>query len=102
LEVCYKLWESSWEDDAVKVDKENRVYSDPSKVHDIGHHGKYFKVPGAHLSEPSPQRTPVLFQAGASPKGRSFAGRHTELAFIGAPTKNAAKQTVTRLREAAA
>jgi long-chain alkane monooxygenase len=102
LEVCYKLWEGSWEDDAVKVDKVSRVYTDPTKVHDIRHEGKYFKVPGAHLSEPSPQRTPVLFQAGASSKGRAFAGRHTELAFIGAPTKNAARQTVTRLREAAA
>ena len=33
LEVCYKLWEESWEDDAVKLDKENRVFTDPSKVH---------------------------------------------------------------------
>jgi alkanesulfonate monooxygenase len=28
-----------------------------------------------HLSEPSPQRTPVLYQAGSSPAGRLFAAR---------------------------
>ncbi|GAA0594275.1 LLM class flavin-dependent oxidoreductase [Virgibacillus siamensis] len=99
VDVCYKLWEESWESDAVKLDKENGIYTDPNKVHDIHHEGKYYKVPGAHLSEPSKQRTPVLYQAGASPKGRAFASKHAELVFIGSPTKNAAKETVRRLRE---
>ena len=98
LEVCYKLWEESWEDDAVKLDKKAGIYTDPTKVHDIHHKGKYFNVPGAHLSEPSPQRTPVLFQAGASPKGRAFAAENAELVFIGAPTIKVAKETVKRLR----
>lgn len=99
VDVCYKLWEESWEGDAVKLDKENGIYTNPDKVHDIHHEGKYYKVPGAHLSEPSKQRTPVLYQAGASPKGRAFASKHAELVFIGSPTKNAAKETVRRLRE---
>lgn len=98
LEICYKLWEASWEDDAVKVDKANGIYTDPSKVHNINHEGKFFKVPGAHLSEPSPQRTPVLYQAGASPKGRAFAANNAELVFIGAPNIATAKETVTKLR----
>ncbi|SDB84102.1 FMN-dependent oxidoreductase, nitrilotriacetate monooxygenase family [Pelagirhabdus alkalitolerans] len=101
LDVCYKLWEGSWEDDAVELDAENDVYTDPAKVHDIQHEGHYYKVPGAHLSEPSPQRTPVLYQAGASKKGRAFAGRNAECIFIGAPTVHAAKQSVTKLREEA-
>ena len=46
LEVCYKLWEGSWEDDAVVRDAERGVYTDPAKVHDIGHHGSWFDVPG--------------------------------------------------------
>ncbi|SEU09779.1 FMN-dependent oxidoreductase, nitrilotriacetate monooxygenase family [Salinibacillus kushneri] len=99
LQVCYKLWEESWEDDAVKIDKENGVFADPDKVHDIHHEGPYFQVPGAHLSEPSPQRTPVLYQAGASKKGRAFAAKNAELVFIGAPTLHAAKKTVERLRQ---
>ncbi|HLR68385.1 MAG TPA: LLM class flavin-dependent oxidoreductase [Virgibacillus sp.] len=98
LKVCYKLWEGSWEDDAVKHDKENGIYTDPTKVHDIQHEGKYFKVPGAHLCEPSPQRTPVLFQAGASTRGRAFAAENGELVFIGSPTKQIAKNTVKKLR----
>ncbi|WP_449354049.1 LLM class flavin-dependent oxidoreductase [Virgibacillus natechei] len=98
LDVCYKLWEESWEDTAVKVDKENGMYADPDKVHDIKHEGKYYKVPGAHLSEPSPQRTPVLYQAGASKKGRTFAAKNAELVFINAPTLNTAKETVKKLR----
>ncbi|MCS0542603.1 NtaA/DmoA family FMN-dependent monooxygenase, partial [Aeromonas veronii] len=83
------------------LDKQNRIFADPSKVHDINHEGKYYKVPGAHLCEPSPQRTPVLYQAGTSSKGRAFAGKHAELIFIGAPTKNAAKHSVKKLREEA-
>ena len=98
LEVCYKLWETSWEDDAVKVDKENGIYTDPNKIHNINHEGKFFKVPGAHLSEPSAQRTPVLYQAGASPRGRAFAANNAELVFIGAPNIATAKETVTKLR----
>ena len=33
------------------------------------------------LSKPSPQRTPVLFQARASPKGKRFAAKHAEALF---------------------
>lgn len=84
LEVSYKLWEASWEDDAVIRDRESGIYSDPAKVHPIGHDGRLYTVPGIHLSEPSPQRTPVIFQAGASPKGRDFAARHGEAIFINA------------------
>ena len=82
LEVCYKLWESSWEDDAVVRNRENGVYTNPAKVHGINHEGKYYSVPGAHLSEPSPQRTPFLFQAGASARGRMFAAQHAEAVFL--------------------
>ena len=42
------------------------VYADPAKVHPIEHEGRWYQVPGVHLSEPSPQRTPVIYQAGAS------------------------------------
>lgn len=99
LDVTYKLWEQSWEDDAVVLDKEKGLYTDPSKVHDINHEGKYFKVPGAHLCEPSLQRTPVIFQAGASTRGRKFAAKHAELVFISVPTKEAGKVIVDKIRE---
>ncbi|MBF6394460.1 LLM class flavin-dependent oxidoreductase [Nocardia cyriacigeorgica] len=100
LEVLYKLWEGSWEDDAVVRDRERGIYVDPAKVHHIGHRGKHFTVPGVHLSEPSPQRTPVIYQAGASPRGVRFAAENAEAIFIAGPSKRVLGQTVSRVREA--
>ena len=82
LEVVYKLWEGSWEEDAVLRDTKRGIYADPGKVHQINHKGVHFDVVGPHLSEPSPQRTPLLFQAGSSTRGRSFAAKHAECVFI--------------------
>jgi long-chain alkane monooxygenase len=82
LEVVYKLWEASWDEDAVVADRTRRIYADPAKVHPIDHVGRWYRVAGPHLSEPSPQRTPVLFQAGASERGREFAARHAECVFV--------------------
>lgn len=98
LEVLYRLWETSWEDDAVVRDRTTGVYTDPAKVHPIEHEGKHFTVPGIHISEPSPQRTPVIFQAGASPRGVRFAAENAEAIFVGAPTKAILKDTVARIR----
>ncbi len=100
LDVVYKLLEGSWEDDAVRYDKETGVFADPAKVHDIRHEGRYFKVPGAAVTEPSPQRTPVIYQAGASTRGRAFAGKHAEAVFINAPTPELAASTVRKIRQA--
>ncbi|MBH9673011.1 LLM class flavin-dependent oxidoreductase, partial [Burkholderia contaminans] len=72
LQVLYKLWEGSWEDDAVRNDRQARVYAQPGKVHKVEHHGEFYQVEGYHLCEPSPQRTPVLFQAGSSERGLLF------------------------------
>jgi FMN-dependent oxidoreductase (nitrilotriacetate monooxygenase family) len=100
LDVLYKLWEASWDDDAVIVDRARRIYADPSKVRAIHHDGPYYKSDGYHLSEPSPQRTPVLYQAGTSGRGRQFAARHAECVFINATDRNAARATSRALREA--
>jgi long-chain alkane monooxygenase len=98
LEVLYKLWEGSWEDDAVVRDKERGIFTNPDKVHHIGHEGKHFSVPGIHLSEPSPQRTPVIFQAGASPRGVRFAAENAEAIFTAAPTKAILRENVSTIR----
>jgi FMN-dependent oxidoreductase (nitrilotriacetate monooxygenase family) len=102
LEVLYKLWEGSWEEGAVVRDREQRIFTHPEKVHEIGHLGKYFQVPGYHLCEPSPQRTPVLYQAGASPRGRRFAAEHAECVFVAAPTKTILGKYVRDIRDRAA
>ncbi|WP_279588290.1 LLM class flavin-dependent oxidoreductase [Salinibacterium sp. ZJ77] len=100
LEVLYKLWEGSWEDDAVVRDRETGVFTEPAKVHEIRHSGKHFTVPGIHISEPSPQRTPVIYQAGASSRGVAFAADNAEAIFVAAPTKEVLKSTVARIRDA--
>jgi long-chain alkane monooxygenase len=102
LEVCYKLWEGSWEDDALRHDRRNGVFSDPAKVHPIEHKGTYFEVPGVGLVDPSPQRTPVLYQAGASHRGREFAGRHAEGVFITATRPEVLAPRITDIRARAA
>jgi len=102
IEVLYKLWEGSWEEGAVVRDRDKRIFTLPEKVHEIGHHGKHFDVPGYHLSEPSPQRTPVLYQAGASGAGKSFAARHAECVFVAALSKTLLKAYVDEVRERAA
>lgn len=98
LEVCYKLWEYSWQEDAVVLDRANGVYADPDRVRDIAHHGTYFDVPGFFLCEPSPQRTPVIFQAGGSSKGRALAAAGAEAVFANATSKPALKRQVDDLR----
>ncbi|MEM7465326.1 MAG: LLM class flavin-dependent oxidoreductase [Pseudomonadota bacterium] len=84
-EAVYKLWEASWADDAVIKDKLKGVYSDPDKIKPVVHNGPYYQVDGVHLTEPSPQRTPIIFQAGASPRGRDFAAKHAECTFFLGP-----------------
>jgi FMN-dependent oxidoreductase (nitrilotriacetate monooxygenase family) len=100
LDVLYKLWEGSWEDGAVRRDKAGRAYADPARIHPVVHHGKHFDVEGIHLAEPSPQRTPVLFQAGSSGRGQRFAARHAECVFIAATSRAEAARSVASLREA--
>jgi len=98
MEVTYKLLEGSWEDDAVLVDRESGRFSDPAKVHEIHHEGKYYNIPGIHVSEPSPQRTPVLFQAGSSARGQQFSGRHAEGVFLASIKPEDAKVQISQIR----
>lgn len=100
LDVVYKLWEKSWDDDAVVNDKARGVYAEPSRVHPINHAGRYYKVPGIHLCEPSPQRTPLLYQAGTSQRGTAFAARHAECTFVSGPSKAVVKRYADDLRAA--
>jgi alkanesulfonate monooxygenase len=102
LQATYKLWEASWEDAAVLRDKASGRFADASKIHRVQHEGPYFKVDAIHLCEPSPQRTPVLYQAGASTRGRQFAADHAECVFINGPSKKVIGGIVADIRRRAA
>ncbi|OZC97156.1 LLM class flavin-dependent oxidoreductase [Rhodococcus sp. 06-235-1A] len=98
VDVVYKLWEGSWDDGALLQDKASGRHSDFSKVHKIDHVGARYSVEGPHLVAPSPQRTPLLFQAGSSPTGRRFAARNAEAQFIASPTPEAARSLIADTR----
>ncbi|USW57188.1 Putative Luciferase-like domain-containing protein [Septoria linicola] len=83
MEVLYKLWEGSWKDNAATRNLQTGHFAEPGLVRPINHKGQYFKVAGPHICEPSPQRTPLLFQAGISKAGVPFGGKHAEAIFIG-------------------
>ncbi|QLG64010.1 LLM class flavin-dependent oxidoreductase [Halorarum salinum] len=102
LEVCYRLWEDSWDGDAVVRDAERGVYTEPDRVRAIDHEGEFFDVPGPHGCEPSPQRTPVVFQAGSSDRGRDFAAANAEAVFCSQPTERGVLEYVDDLRDRAA
>jgi long-chain alkane monooxygenase len=102
MQVVYKLWEGSWEDDATVRDVARNVFTHPEKVHRVQHEGEHFRVDAIHLCEPSPQRTPVLYQAGASTKGRAFAAGHAECVFLAGPSKQVIAPAVADIRKRAA
>jgi len=102
LEIVYALWEGSWADGAVMADAAQAVFTDPGKVRRIEHNGKQFRISATHLCAPSPQRSPVLYQAGASERGRAFAARHAECVFVNGTTPSAVAALVADLRARAA
>ena len=102
MRLVYKLWEESWEDGAVLADRARGVYAEPSRVHAVRHRGEHFRLDAIHLCEPSPQRTPVLYQAGSSTAGLGFAARHAECVFVSGPSARVIGPRVSALRQRAA
>jgi long-chain alkane monooxygenase len=102
VDVTYKLWEGSWEEDALRQDGRADSHAGDGKVHRINHRGPRYKVEGPHLVSPSPQRTPLLFQAGASEADRAFAARNAEAVFIRSPGLAAVAHDTADIRSRAA
>jgi FMN-dependent oxidoreductase (nitrilotriacetate monooxygenase family) len=71
-------------------------------VHRVRHEGNHYRLDAIHLSEPSPQRTPVLYQAGTSPRGRLFAAQHAECVFMSGPSARVIAPRVAAIRASAA
>lgn len=101
MEVVYKLWNSSWRSDAVKLNRKAAIYTDPTLVREINHEGKYFNVPGPHFCQPSPQRTPIIMQAGTSRAGKAFAAKHAEAIFVSAHSPAAVAKSIAEIRQQA-
>jgi alkanesulfonate monooxygenase SsuD/methylene tetrahydromethanopterin reductase-like flavin-dependent oxidoreductase (luciferase family) len=41
MNVVYKLWEGSWDDDTVIADRTRHVYADPARIRPARHDGPY-------------------------------------------------------------
>jgi alkanesulfonate monooxygenase SsuD/methylene tetrahydromethanopterin reductase-like flavin-dependent oxidoreductase (luciferase family) len=102
LAVLYKLFEQSWDDDALVADKARRIFVDPDHVHDIGHQGSYFSVPGVHLVDPTPQRTPLVAIAD-TPEDLDvdLAGTHAELVLLRGPDLGGIRSVAEQVRAVA-
>lgn len=97
----YKLFLSSWRDDAIQLDKAKGIYTAPDRVRRIDHEGKYFSVPGPHIVQPSPQRAPLLLQAGTSRAGKQFAAQHAEAIFVSAHAPSVCANSIAEVRQLA-
>lgn len=77
------------------------MHADPDGIHKIHHSGPRYQVDGPHLAAPSPQRTPVLFQAGNSQAGMEFAARNAEAVFMFAGSPDSAGKVAKTVRSLA-
>ena len=81
IDVVLGLW-SSWEDDAIVIDRESGIFHDYKKIKPLNHKGKHFDVAGPLNISRSPQGYPVIVQAGASDAGKKIAARTAEVVFV--------------------
>ncbi|GAA4784881.1 NtaA/DmoA family FMN-dependent monooxygenase [Microbacterium gilvum] len=102
VDLTLTLWEGCWDEGGLVEDRETGVYADPDRVREIEHHGPHFDAKGILTVPPGPQRTPVLFQAGASAPGRDLAARYAEAVFLAAEVPALAEQIADIRRRAAA
>jgi FMN-dependent oxidoreductase (nitrilotriacetate monooxygenase family) len=85
LGVVQGLWDS-WEDDALVRNKTTGQFFDPTKLHRLNHKGEFFQVEGPLNIQRSKQGQPVIFQAGASEAGKTFAAQSADAIFYYAET----------------
>src|SRR5690606_30862498 len=98
LEVTNALWDS-WAPGALTAGAPGEpARLDPSLVHPIDHHGRFFDVAGPLNVPPLPQRRPVQIVAAQSAAGIELAARHAEVVFTALPTLDVALDVVGRLR----
>lgn len=83
---------------SVKLTIAQGIYTHSSRVREINHSGKYFTVPGPHICAPSPQRTPVIMQAGTSRAGQSFAAKHAEAIFVSGHSPASVAASIASIR----
>ena len=97
----YKLFQSSWRDDALVKDAKRGVYSEIGLIQGINHHGEHFQVSGPHICQPLPQQAPVLLEAGTLRAGKLFAAQHAEAFFVASHSPSVVVNNIAEIKEAA-
>jgi FMN-dependent oxidoreductase (nitrilotriacetate monooxygenase family) len=100
VSVVRQLWRS-WDADAVLEDTTRGVYADFTKVRPINHQGEFFQVRGPLNTVPLSEE-PVMVQAGASGRGRDFAGKNSDVVLALASTAERMRDYRTSIRDVAA
>ncbi len=103
VRVVLSLWDG-WDESAVDGDQAAGRFAHPDRIHRLDHDGEFFRVGGALSVPPSPQRRPVLVQAGGSPGGLVLAANWADVVFTAGQTTQeaAAFRRETKARVAAA
>jgi alkanesulfonate monooxygenase SsuD/methylene tetrahydromethanopterin reductase-like flavin-dependent oxidoreductase (luciferase family) len=70
-------------------------------IREINHKGKHFSVVGPSITEPTPQRIPLIAQAGSSPKGVDFGAENAELIYTLGFDKDATRKVVDDIKRIA-
>ncbi len=101
VELAARFWETAWDDDAFVGDPATGVFARRDGVHRVVYEGTHYRSRGYYGAPPSPQRTPVLFQAGTSPTGRAFAAENAECVFVQGTTPARTAAAVADIRRRA-
>lgn len=86
VDVTKKLW-NSWDEGAIIVDRESGEYLDRTRLHPINHEDEFFSVQGPLNMPTSPQRQPVLAQAGSSGPGMELGSSIADMIYTAQPDK---------------
>ena len=80
VSLAKELWDS-WSPDAIVADRASGRFLADDGIEPFAHRGPQFDVAGSFNVPRSPQRYPVIVQAGDSSDGRDFASEHAEVIF---------------------
>lgn len=101
LEIVRRMW-TSWDDDALILDKTTGEFADPAKVRRTEYKGEFFDVNGTFTVPRSRQGHPVLLQAGSSGRGMAFAGRWADVVFTAYSSREAGEKQYRAVKQAVA
>ncbi len=81
MEIVLGHWDA-WEDNAIVQDKTSGLFAKADRVHRLDYKGRFLRSRGPFTVPRSAQGHPVVIQAGASGRGKTFGARWGEVIFV--------------------